>query len=402
MAYDFPNSPTLNQIYPASGPGQQWQWDGTKWVAYNVASGGATVVISDSAPASPIAGTLWFDSLGTQMYIFESDGNSTQWVPVVNQGGALTLATATNVGRNLLHNGLFNVAQRGNGGWTAAGYTADRWMTQLTNDTIAWSRVAVADANRAQIGDETASWMIQNVFTGAATAGSFNSIEQRIEGVRRLAGKTVTLSFWAIANTGTPQIGVNFYQVFGTGGSPSATVQVLTTGLVVTAGTTFARYSVTATIPSASGKTFGTNGDDFTIARLFFSASASTAAAGNIPTQSNTIWLWGIQLELGNAATPLEKPDPQQDLAKCQRFYQLGRCNTWSYSAAGQLIGQTLELPVPMRAAPTTVAFSGTTYTNASGIGSQAFWLYALSVFATVTATGAAAFSTDYTLSADL
>ena len=42
----------------------------------------------------------------------------------------------------------------------------------------------------------------------------------------------------------------------------------------------------------------------------------------NVGVQSGSIAIWGVQLEIGSVATPLEKPDPQQDLAKCQRFYQ--------------------------------------------------------------------------------
>lgn len=47
------------------------------------------------------------------------------------------------------------------------------------------------------------------------------------------------------------------------------------------------------------------------------------ARAGLIGVQSYTLQLWGVQLEIGSVATALEMPDPQQDLAKCQRFYQV-------------------------------------------------------------------------------
>ena len=52
--------------------------------------GGASVSISDSAPSSPSAGDLWFDSSEGIMYIYYNDGDSSQWVGVsgysTNQG----------------------------------------------------------------------------------------------------------------------------------------------------------------------------------------------------------------------------------------------------------------------------------------------------------------------------
>jgi len=34
-AINFPNSPTLQDIYLDSDSGNQWQWDGEKWKAYS-------------------------------------------------------------------------------------------------------------------------------------------------------------------------------------------------------------------------------------------------------------------------------------------------------------------------------------------------------------------------------
>lgn len=48
--------------------------------------------ISPTAPSGPIPGVFWWDSIGAQLYLFYNDGDSTQWVPVVNQtGGYLSL-----------------------------------------------------------------------------------------------------------------------------------------------------------------------------------------------------------------------------------------------------------------------------------------------------------------------
>ena len=121
-----------------------------------------------------------------------------------------------------------------------------------------------------------------------------------------------------------------------------------------------------------------------------------------ITVEFNAGTLGPVQLEVGSVATPFDAGGtPADQLRQCQRFYQVGRANNWSYNAAGQLIGHSFPLPVTMRAAP-TVAFANTTYTNASGIGAQNFWLHTLAIYASATAAGTAAFATDYTASADL
>jgi hypothetical protein len=46
--------------------------------------GGATIVMGDAPPSSPANGTLWFDTVGGNLYIWFFDGNSSQWVIVVH------------------------------------------------------------------------------------------------------------------------------------------------------------------------------------------------------------------------------------------------------------------------------------------------------------------------------
>ena len=42
--------------------------------------GGASVTVSPSAPSSPIQGDLWWDSIGGNLYVYYIDGTSNQWV----------------------------------------------------------------------------------------------------------------------------------------------------------------------------------------------------------------------------------------------------------------------------------------------------------------------------------
>jgi hypothetical protein len=217
--------------------------------------------------------------------------------------------------------------------------------------------------------------------------------------LRRLANKTVTVSFWAMANSGTPKLGISLDQAFGSGGSPSA--NVLGTGVAVTLSTTWTRYSQTFTLPSIAGKTLGTNGNDATWLNFWSSSSTTFASrAGNIGVQTAIIQLWGVQLELGGTATPLEKLDPQQDLAKAQRFYctqaysyqGLASTTAWAWTVV-----QTL--PVQMRALP-TITNNNTSATNIAGasVGAQTVG----QVYVTGTINSGWAYTGTFTASADL
>jgi hypothetical protein len=59
--------------------------------------GGASVTVSDTAPATPKNGDLWFDSVGAQLYVWYTDPTSSQWIVTVNGlgGGATAPAGAT-------------------------------------------------------------------------------------------------------------------------------------------------------------------------------------------------------------------------------------------------------------------------------------------------------------------
>lgn len=55
--------------------------DGDGWVSSPASGGGgSSVVISETAPASPTAGTVWWDSDTGASYIYYDDGNTAQWV----------------------------------------------------------------------------------------------------------------------------------------------------------------------------------------------------------------------------------------------------------------------------------------------------------------------------------
>jgi hypothetical protein len=334
VSINFPNAPTTGQLYPqpAVAGVPVYRWDGTKWTTPT--GGGSSIYVGDAPPAGVPDNSLWWESDSGVLYVRYNDGDSSQWVAVTPVANPPAPVLDNDVGRNLLHNPLFNIAQRGAGPWTTFAYTADRWKMLGSADTINVSVVAQSDGGRAQIGDESSRNTFQAGVTGNAGAGAFSALAQSIEGVLRLSGKTVTVSFYAYCAT-AQKIGVNLLQNFGTGGSPSGSAWVSATGAAVTVGPTWTRYSVTIPIPSAAGKTLGTNGDDNTTLWLWLSSGATNnAVAGNIGVQSAVSNFWGIQLEVGSVTSPLEKRDPQQDLTKCQRFYEVATQGLFSGSVS--------------------------------------------------------------------
>ena len=366
-------------------------------------------MINPTPPTGPAAGeSPRWDSTGGQLYVYYNDGNSSQWVTAANMEGLANAATKTdvaaaqnNVGRNLIHNPLFNVAQRGAGPFTAAGvYMLDRWANYIASDAASFVQFAVNDTDRAQIGDEAATWFLTNSFTGNAAATAANQVFQRIEGVRRLAGKTVTVSFYAKASAAL-KLGVSLDQSFGTGGSPSASL--MGNGQTVQLSVAWQRISLSVALASAAGKTLGSNGDDSTTLNFWYSAGSSfNARSGSLGVQSGSIAIWGVQLEVGSVATPLEKLDPADDLRHCQRFYQTGTVGMVSNGTAGFSFGYTGQLQVLPRVTP-TYAVSGGNLVNCSSpliapFGSSSS--YQAIVTATTTAT--VNFYFNFSASADL
>jgi len=292
-----------------------------------------------------------------------------------------------NVGRNLLHNALFNVQQRGAGPW-AGGLGPDRWGTYggAAGDTNSVQAIVLTDANRAAIGDEAARVAHYNNFVGGSGAANACVTNQTMEDIRRFGGKTVTVSFWASAGTAGLRFGVSLDQYFGSGGSPSATV--LGAGQSVALTTTPTRYSFTFAIASTSGKTIGTNGNDYTAVNFWYSAGANSATrSGNVGVQSGNMWFWGAQCEIGSVMTQLEKKDPEVDLAQCQRFFCAGAATLLgTVASSGGYLATMVGLPVNMRAQPSTT-FNTVSNTNGTGLligpaGNSGFLFYGQSTAA--------------------
>jgi hypothetical protein len=273
-------------------------------------------------------------------------------------------------GKNKLHNGDFKINQRSFTSTTSDfQYPADRFANFRTAaaGSVTVSRETFTLGAAPVAGYEGTNFL-QIVTVGQAAASDNARIQQQVESVRTFAGNTVTLSFWARATSGTPSVAAAVTQAFGTGGSPSANVDNIFGKTAIT--TSWARYSLTASIASISGKTIGTAGDDHLKVRFYVSAGTDfNTIASSLGVQNNTFQIWGMQLEYGSKMTPFQLAGggaQQAELALCQRYYfRLTYASAANREGSGGNISTTqaninFTFPVTMRTIPTALEQSGT------------------------------------------
>lgn len=220
--------------------------------------------------------------------------------------------------RNKLINGGFDIWQRDTS-QTSSGYGSDdRWDNPHSGTTKTASRQTFTLGQTDVPGNPR--YFARTVVTSVAGASNLCVKTQRIESVLTLAGQTATLSFWAKADA-SKNIAVEFFQSFGTGGSPSASVSGI--GVTTFALTTsWQRFSVTVSIPSITGKTLGTINDSFNVNYWFDAGSSLNARTNSLGQQSGTFDIANAQLEAGSVATPFEQRPVGMELALCQRYYE--------------------------------------------------------------------------------
>ena len=221
--------------------------------------------------------------------------------------------TAARAGRkNLIINGGFDVWQRGTSLTAASSYLADRWANGTSE---AQSRQAFTVGQTEVDGNPT-------YYHRSGGGGSaYYGLDHKIENVGTLSGKEVTLSYWmkgSSAFTNAPYRGQNF----GSGGSSGVEAALSTSSIT----TSWVRYTHTFTFPSISGKTVG--------ASSFSQLNVFRANIANI-----VVDIANVQLELGSVATDFEHRSYGEELALCQRYYEViasGASNSNQFFGIGQ------------------------------------------------------------------
>ena len=293
----------------------------------------------------------------------------------------------TNVGKNVIINGAMQIDQRNGGASltltnTSAVYCVDRF--QFYRDV--GGTFTAQQSSTAPAGFSTS--MVVTASTGASpSAAQVNFVQQQVEGVNCTRfkwgtsdAKPATLSFWVRSSvTGSFPVGISNNNL-----SRSYRFDV-----TISSANTWTY--VTKTIP---GDTSGTwTIDDTAGIRLYFDLGSGSDYVGtadtwtgtwDIRTSSSMTWgattgatlyITGVQLELGSEATEFEHRQYGTELQLCQRYYYRVDASTNGNGQffMGMLYDATnfygiLPLPVQMRANPTLTA-GGTFRINWAGGG---------------------------------
>ena len=173
-------------------------------------------------------------------------------------------------------------------------------------------------------------------FSGVVTENSTGNntqcgFAQRIEGVRTLAGKQVTVSFWVRGSTsGFASFRVS--QKFGSGGSPTAQVNVGQRDFAI-AENAWTKVIFTFSMPSiASGAVIGNRLDDAVEVAFQTYCSKDFLKASSKVNYTGTLDISQVQVEEGAQATLFDKRMPQVELDMCQRYFEVGFVNDTEYA----------------------------------------------------------------------
>ena len=267
-------------------------------------------------------------------------GVTTRLDQVGNSEGALS-------NRNMVLNGSMAVAQRGTSQTNSSYGSVDRWYIYSSGGTFTQETSSPPEGFSRYLtctsatGSVIVSQAIELPATGSA--GVFYN------------GQTITISYYAKSTSAGDALynpisfrnGITNTTDLVSVESDSSDTNVLTTS--------WARYSKTYTI----GVNLNSNNTC-----LVIQPRTSGAPSGDIS-------ITGVQLELGDTATPFEHISYGDQLQKCQRyFFKLEGVHNARLGIGGYVVGATearfdFILPVSMRAVP-TLSGSGTASFDAS------------------------------------
>jgi len=315
--------------------------------------------------------------------ISDSSGNAL----LTASGGAVSLGStvvpsSSMMFRNKIINGNFDIWQRGTSQTSSDYGSADRWYSEHTGSTKTASQQLFTNGQTDVPGNPKYYW--RHVVTSVTANANYCLAAQKIEGIETLAGQTATVSFWAKADS-NKNIANEFVQYFGTGGSPSSIVFGIgsTTHSLTTS---WQKFTATVSIPSISGKTIGSDNNDWIGLYFWFDAGSDYNSRNNsLGQQSGTFDIAQVQVEEGPVATPFEQRPIGMELSLCKRYFQTTRGIDRS-----AMVGTTgivpnvtntayrigYELPVTMRATPSITlvsmrAWDGSTTVDVNSLNSN-------------------------------
>jgi hypothetical protein len=318
--------------------------------------------------------------MAKQAYVY----SGTDWIPLASEVTNLTAyqtrALAQAPYRNLIINGAMQVAQRGTSVASITGaeyFTLDRWRFGVTTQGT-WTMSQESD-NPSGSGFAKSLKVLCTTADASPAAGDELYVEQRLEGqnlqVTRKGGAgalQLTVSFWVKANvTGT-------YILWLLDNDNSRSISASYT---ISASATWERKTIT--FPADTTGAFDNDNGLSFIVRFYLGAGSNrtsgilgtswasrvdaNSAVGQVNLASATSNYWqitGVQLEVGDTATPYEFLPAQQELAQCQRYLPgvvtpSGEVGTGMNNlTTGALV--FLPFTVTARTVPTGIVASGT------------------------------------------
>jgi hypothetical protein len=290
--------------------------------------------------------------------------------------------------RNRIINGDMRIDQRNAGASitlpdSTTTYTLDRWFA-FENGSMVFSIQRSSTAPTSF----TNSILITTTTGAVAGASERSQLCSRIEGFNvadltwgTANAKTVTLSFW-IRSSLTGQFGGSLQNVNADRSYPFS--------FTISAANTFEYKTITIT-----GDTTGTWAtDNSTGIQLNFDLGMGSSLLGTAGawaaadyrgatgdtklsgTTGATMYITGVQLEVGSVATPFERRDYGRELAMCQRYFVL--CASATNEPLGLVslntttsVGFSFFAPVTMRAAPTILSTIATYRVNWQSSGAN-------------------------------
>ena len=284
--------------------------------------------------------------------------------------------------RNLIINGAMQVAQRGTTALTGnpeAGFSCDRFEFYQGGD----ADVTLSQSTDAPSGSGFANSLKFDVVSADTSLGSSELyvVRQKLEGQDLQSMKkgtssaeAVTMQFW-IKSSKTGTYIVELFDIDNT--------RQISKSYTVSSANTWEHKTITF-----EGDTSGTfdndnarsldvqfwiaSGSDYTSGTLSTTWTANTSAnravgqVNALDNASNEIYITGVQLEVGEQATPFEHRSIGDELLRCQRYYfRINEGVIYQRFAVGSCANTnnaqtTITLPVTMRATP-SVHSTGTT-----------------------------------------
>jgi len=282
----------------------------------------------------------------------------------VSVNGIAMPNAGTLANRNKIINGGMRISQRGSGAATLTEtYPVDRFEQAFSTDGAVSFQTETTDVPAGF------DYSIKGTVTTAdGTVGSTQgwTIGQKIEGnnvtdlqLGTANAKSVTVSFWVKSS-----IAGVYCVTLRNGADNRAFVSEYT---IISANTW--EYKTITVAGDTSGTWDTTNGTGLEVIFCLSGGSSKQRTAGSwgtfadcSPNQTqllqtlNANWLvTGVQLEAGTNATPFEHRCYDEELARCQRYYEVVRGGGFMYWVSGNYCG-TNNFAVEKRATPATVS----------------------------------------------